>query len=115
MNPVTMAAFAEELSLIHGLEKDAVSFGGIAKGIGKMFKPGKTVGRGAQGVATAGKGGTLRKVMNPTAPKPPGGMAMKGVPHGKGGWGVPKATPKSSTQAMRGQLKGVGGFGYSPA
>ena len=39
MNPTMMAAFADELSLIYDMEKDAISLGGIAKGIGKMFKP----------------------------------------------------------------------------
>jgi hypothetical protein len=38
MNPVVMAAFADELSSIHGIEKDAF-LGSLAKGIGKMLRP----------------------------------------------------------------------------
>ena len=92
MNPIMMAAFADELALINNFEKDAglgSMLGGVAKGVGKLFKP-QAVG-GAKALRGTASG------MPKIKPSP---MAMKGIPHGKGGWGVPQATPKPTMAQM---------------
>lgn len=100
MNPIMLAAFTDELALIHGIEKGAGFLSSIGKVLGGKLGP------------AAGK--TLAKApkIKPPAIKSVGQMATKGVPHGRGGWGVPQATPQSTAQTLRGQLKAVGGVGY---
>jgi hypothetical protein len=99
MDPVMMSAFADELAMIHGMEKDAFlgkALAGAAKGIGKMFKPKAPTGP----TSMVGKQRAMLKKL-PSAPKAaPPPTAAKGVPHGKGGWGVPQATPKPTMAQM---------------
>lgn len=96
MNPITMAAFADELALINGFEKDA----GLGSFLGK-FLGGKVAPAAGEALAKAPK-------IKPPSIKPAGQMAASGVPHGRGGWGVPQATPQPvvQSQTLRAQLRG---------